>query len=403
MQKPKRVWLAAHVIALVVGIPGLSTAADQLPPETKTLTAYKAFSPTSVCEPTADTGFGADTKCSATAPVPAGVTPPTSSVYFLNEQKIAAVMEGENAFVNQLTTLVMQRDGPFAKTQSDRGYRWENPEKVIYVIKTDDTHGRFVSATSPDAIHYYDDQYHFAHPSSLSGPVTAQVAAPASAPTPGLYAPVQKPPSGDEVTYSRVLAAVGQTYWFNPSENTGYMKKLAFFDAPLSTGDALIHRDDHSFVPTQTVSFTVVEFQTVNLTDRVFKAHYLKVQFADGKLGYLLISGLDLPFEVYKKGHYIPGPVVYTEDPTVIAAREAQEAEVAADAARKSAAKAKAAYNAKGGVHLGMTKEEVLKSNWGRPEHVNTTTAASGTREQWVYAGSQYLYFDNGILTAIQN
>ena len=55
------------------------------------------------------------------------------------------------------------------------------------------------------------------------------------------------------------------------------------------------------------------------------------------------------------------------------------------------------------GVRIGMSKADVLASNWGRPQAVNTTTTARGTREQWVYGGRNYLYFDDGVLTAIQN
>lgn len=55
------------------------------------------------------------------------------------------------------------------------------------------------------------------------------------------------------------------------------------------------------------------------------------------------------------------------------------------------------------GVRLGMTKEDVLASSWGRPEKINTTTNVYGTHEQWVYGGGNYLYFENGVLTSIQN
>jgi len=55
------------------------------------------------------------------------------------------------------------------------------------------------------------------------------------------------------------------------------------------------------------------------------------------------------------------------------------------------------------GIRIGMSKEDVLASSWGRPEKINTTTNAYGTREQWVYGGRNYLYFENGVLTSIQN
>lgn len=55
------------------------------------------------------------------------------------------------------------------------------------------------------------------------------------------------------------------------------------------------------------------------------------------------------------------------------------------------------------GVQIGMTKEDVLSSSWGKPQSINTTTSASGTREQWVYGNGNYLYFENDRLVTIQN
>jgi outer membrane protein assembly factor BamE (lipoprotein component of BamABCDE complex) len=57
-----------------------------------------------------------------------------------------------------------------------------------------------------------------------------------------------------------------------------------------------------------------------------------------------------------------------------------------------------------GRIRVGMTKEQV-RAAWGRPYAVNTTTTGYGTREQWVMQeiGSSYVYFEDGICTAIQN
>lgn len=77
--------------------------------------------------------------------------------------------------------------------------------------------------------------------------------------------------------------------------------------------------------------------------------------------------------------------------------RRAQQAE------RAALAKAEAARRRKQGVSIGMTREEVLASSWGKPQRVNTTTTAYRVREQWVYGDNNYLYFENGILTSIQN
>lgn len=50
---------------------------------------------------------------------------------------------------------------------------------------------------------------------------------------------------------------------------------------------------------------------------------------------------------------------------------------------------------------IGMSKEEVIRTKWGRPTKINKTENAYGVSEQWVYPNYQYLYFDDGILTSI--
>ena len=39
----------------------------------------------------------------------------------------------------------------------------------------------------------------------------------------------------------------------------------------------------------------------------------------------------------------------------------------------------------------------------GSPESCNRTTGSYGEHEQWVYEYDVYLYFENGILTAVQH
>lgn len=65
-------------------------------------------------------------------------------------------------------------------------------------------------------------------------------------------------------------------------------------------------------------------------------------------------------------------------------------------------AKAEKARKKKEGVVIGMTMQDAIDSSWGKPEKINRTITTRGTREQWVYDGS-YLYFQDGVLTAIQN
>ena len=43
------------------------------------------------------------------------------------------------------------------------------------------------------------------------------------------------------------------------------------------------------------------------------------------------------------------------------------------------------------GVRIGMTQQQVLATQWGKPNSINTTTNRYGTREQWVYGSRNYL------------
>lgn len=53
-------------------------------------------------------------------------------------------------------------------------------------------------------------------------------------------------------------------------------------------------------------------------------------------------------------------------------------------------------------VFTGMTKKQVELS-WGQPKDINKTISGSNVSEQWVYQNYNYLYFENGKLTTIQN
>lgn len=83
-------------------------------------------------------------------------------------------------------------------------------------------------------------------------------------------------------------------------------------------------------------------------------------------------------------------------------AKEAAEKQAKAVADAKKARAEELRIKKTQGVSVGMTKDDVLASSWGRPNKVNRTTTADTIREQWVYDGG-YLYFRDGILTTIQN
>ena len=51
---------------------------------------------------------------------------------------------------------------------------------------------------------------------------------------------------------------------------------------------------------------------------------------------------------------------------------------------------------------IGMTDKMCIEA-WGEPDSKNRTVLNGKETEQWVYKTNSYLYFDDGILTAIQN
>jgi hypothetical protein len=53
-------------------------------------------------------------------------------------------------------------------------------------------------------------------------------------------------------------------------------------------------------------------------------------------------------------------------------------------------------------IWIGMT-DKMARESIGRPNDINRTTSVYGVSEQWVYPNGRYLYFEDGILTTIQD
>ena len=93
--------------------------------------------------------------------------------------------------------------------------------------------------------------------------------------------------------------------------------------------------------------------------------------------------------------------LIYKKSMTDLAKVTAEQEKKSAIDAKKQAAFELAAKKREG-VSIGMTAADAVASSWGKPRKINRTTRANSVREQWVYDGG-YLYFDNGVLTSIQN
>lgn len=186
-----------------------------------------------------------------------------------------------------------------------------------------------------------------------------------------------------EVDYRKLEEQIGKKYWIKPNPNAILRKKFKEHPSASYSGE---------FVVTEELEFTVVgwELGSINTPN-------LKVQFQDGKIGYIEVLSWRENKNVLD--NVFDGSNYYDFEEYIF---KGKPGEILANWKNKKA-KAQAEHKAKGGVRIGMSKEDVLKSNWGKPESVNKTTSASGVKEQWVYGGRNYLYFTNGILTGIQN
>lgn len=52
---------------------------------------------------------------------------------------------------------------------------------------------------------------------------------------------------------------------------------------------------------------------------------------------------------------------------------------------------------------IGMTKAQVISSTWGSPDKRNIDEYEWGVEEQWVYENKGYIYFEDGVVTAISH
>lgn len=106
----------------------------------------------------------------------------------------------------------------------------------------------------------------------------------------------------------------------------------------------------------------------------------------------------------------VGGSLVFQDKPCKGSKEEAnaiREKQTSYKNAKEKSDREKAERAARKEPRLGMTAEQAKKSTWGYPDKTNRTTGAYGVKEQWVYnvrpGLSKYLYFDNGILTTIQD
>ncbi|MGZ5227286.1 MAG: hypothetical protein ACXWCS_24260 [Burkholderiales bacterium] len=160
--------------------------------------------------------------------------------------------------------------------------------------------------------------------------------------------------------------------------------------------------DGKFFGPQASERFTIEAANDAQPASRT-EAWY-RVRFDSGKVGYLNADTLrsqvfvemrhrdtrpDTALPVYE--------IFFFERPEVALARMQQRMiERQADAARRDQERFD-----RGGIRVGMTKQQVLNSSWGQPDSIHTAIIGARLREQWMY-GTNNLFFEEGVLTAVQ-
>lgn len=188
---------------------------------------------------------------------------------------------------------------------------------------------------------------------------------------------------------------IGSTFWIVPNPKAYF--RVTFFNAD---ADGKVD-DRNKFFLTKETSFVI---------DEVHRYKFLKVHFPDGKIGFIEINTLFFydPASNSVFGYLFDGEqkmrsdsqeYIYSRSPQELFAAEKKTAL----SNKLKQAKSAAAWKARGGVRVGMTANEARNSNWGKPNNINRSTTSNTVREQWVYGGNSYLYFENGTLTSIQN
>lgn len=194
---------------------------------------------------------------------------------------------------------------------------------------------------------------------------------------------------------AEVMDEIGKQYWVRGGTATNQV----FCDATRFPGPTC---EGKNFGPAESERFTIEAVSTATPSSRA-DAWY-RIRFESGKIGYLnadtLRSHIFVPIRYQNPSAGFSQPIYelfFNERPEIAIARLHQRAaDERVDAVRREQERVN-----KGGVKLGMSKQQVLNSSWGQPEHVHTSNGTIWRREQWVYAAGS-LYFENGILTAIQ-
>ncbi len=191
----------------------------------------------------------------------------------------------------------------------------------------------------------------------------------------------QREAKNEELKKQKLDVVVGKSYWIKP--NPDARNRLEFWDRIEN-----VPIRDKGFAVSKEVSFKIDGYEK-----DLFGFYCFRIIFQDGKTAWMRADPVQPIRGLFVGTRFDPdSEYIFDGLPDEVLARHVHNSLMTAAAAQ-----------AKGGVKIGMTGEQVLRSNWGTPERINKTTTSRSFSEQWIYGGGNYLYFKNGILVVIQN
>ncbi|MEK6417527.1 MAG: hypothetical protein V4803_32520 [Burkholderia gladioli] len=185
---------------------------------------------------------------------------------------------------------------------------------------------------------------------------------------------------------ARLKSRVGRTYWVRPNANSTY-QFVRFGDQ--NTADSITH----GIAVKDSERFTVVQLSARPNSD----SGTYQVRFSDGTLKWMDDSAFKI--HLYNADPRVKMkliPEIFEEDPQAVDARlkgqlgAGRYSSLGPDADKPS------------DVSFGMTEEQVLASDWGKPNHVLTEQTPTGIVDLWSYGGN-FISFRNGHLEEVLN
>jgi hypothetical protein len=184
---------------------------------------------------------------------------------------------------------------------------------------------------------------------------------------------------------ARLQSRVGKTYWVRPNANSSY-QFVRFGNE--NTSDSIAH----GIAVEATESFTVVQLVVRPNSD----SGTYQVRFSDGTMRWMDSSSFNI--HLYAPRVTVKAePEIFEQDPRLVDAipqgvrDQSENTDLGPDPAKPSK------------VSFGMTEQQVLASDWGKPNHVTTEQGPTGTVDLWMYAGGNFLAFTSGHLEEVLN